>query len=207
MNVVERRNPDETRARILEVAWDLFRQLGARTTIGDVARELGMSSANVYRFYPSKQALCEAVATSQLAALTRSAQDIATRPGSASERIRATMVMMYHFMRDQMLNQSRVHEIVDIAISENWPAIEAFKQECHAVVVGLIAEGQARGEFGSGDPMLLAAQTLCACAGVHHPILIAQWRDSPSAIPPEAVVDFALRALANKEPFATPVGG
>ena len=66
MNIAERRTPEETRARILEVAWDLFRQLGARATIADVADKLGMSSANVYRFYPSKQALCEAVCANQL---------------------------------------------------------------------------------------------------------------------------------------------
>jgi AcrR family transcriptional regulator len=200
MNVVERRNPEDTRARILEVAWVLFRQLGARTTIGDVARELGMSSANVYRFYASKQALCEAVAASQLGALTECARGIAAGPGSASERIRATMMMMYEAMRDQMLNQSRVHEIVDVAIAENWPAIEAFKQDTCAIVVGLVVEGQGLGEFGPGDPTLLAAQAMCACAGVHHPTLIAQMRGSPSHVPPEAVVDFALRALANKEP-------
>ena len=69
-NVVEqRRSPEETRARILEVAWDLIRELGARATIADVADRLGMSSANVYRFYPSKQALSEAVASSQLGAI------------------------------------------------------------------------------------------------------------------------------------------
>ena len=66
----DRPGPEEMRARILEVAWDLFRQLGARTTIADIAEKLGMSSANVYRFYPSKQAVCEAIASNQLGALT-----------------------------------------------------------------------------------------------------------------------------------------
>ena len=62
MNISARRTPEETRERILEAAWDLFRQLGARTTIAEVADKLGMSSANVYRFFPSKQALSEASA-------------------------------------------------------------------------------------------------------------------------------------------------
>ncbi len=192
---VDRPGLEEMRARILEVAWELFRQLGARTTIADIAEKLGMSSANVYRFYSSKQAVCEAIASNQLGALTASAREIAARSGPASERIRAAMMMMFECMADEMLNQSRVHEIVDIAISENWPAIEQFKQDCCAIVAELIAEGQARGEFGPGDPINLAAQTLCACAGVHPPPLIAQHRTSPTAVPPEAVVDFALRAL------------
>jgi AcrR family transcriptional regulator len=183
------------RARILDAAWELFRQLGARTTIADIAEKLGMSSANVYRFYPSKQAVCDAIATNQLGALTARAREIAARPGPASEALRAVMLMLFECMCDQMLNQSRVHEIVDIAISENWSAIEIFKRDLGVIVAGLIVKGQANGEFGSGGPENLAAQTLCACAGVHHPALIAQSRNSPTAVPPEDVVDFALRAL------------
>jgi AcrR family transcriptional regulator len=205
-NVVERRSPDETRACILQVAWDLIRQLGARATIADVADRLGMSSANVYRFYPSKQALSEAVASSQLGAIIAEGRRIAAGPGSASERFGAVLLMMYHCMRDQMVNQSRVHEVVDIAMSERWPAIEVFKQDCGAIVAGLVAEGQQRGEFGPGDPQYLAAQTLGACACIHHPQLIAQNGDSPTALPPEAVVEFALRALTHPGPFPPNAG-
>src|ERR1700677_1085666 len=200
-NVVERRSPEETRACILQVAWDLIRQLGARATIADVAERLGMSSANVYRFYPSKQALSEAVASSQLGAIIAEGRRIAAGPGSASERFGAVLLMMYHCMRDQMVNQSRVHEVVDIAMSERWPAIEAFKQDCGAIVAGLVAEGQQRGEFGPGDPQYLAGQTLAACACIHHPQLIAHHDDSPTHVPPEAVVEFALRALTHPGPF------
>ena len=63
---VERRTPEETRTCIMQVAWDLFRQLGSRTTVADIADKSGMSSANVYRFFPSKQALTEAVCASLL---------------------------------------------------------------------------------------------------------------------------------------------
>ena len=204
--VVERRSPDETRACILQVAWDLIRQLGARATIVDVAERLGMSSANVYRFYPSKQALSEAVASSQLSAIIAEGRRLAAGPGSASERFGAVLLMMYRCMRDQMVNQSRVHEVVDIAMNERWPAIEVFKQDCCAIVAKLVAEGQARGEFGPGDPRYLAAQTLSACACIHHPQLIAHNADSPTALPPEAVVEFALRALTHPGPFPPNAG-
>jgi AcrR family transcriptional regulator len=206
-NVVEqRRSPEETRARILEVAWDLIRELGARATIADVADRLGMSSANVYRFYPSKQALSEAVAASQLGAIIAEGRRIASGPGSASERFSAVLLMMHLCMRDQMVNQSRVHEICEIAMSERWPAIETFKQDCCAIIAPLVAEGQARGEFGPGDPQYLAAQTLGACACIHHPQLIAQFGDSPTSLPPEAVVEFALRALTHPGPFPPNAG-
>jgi AcrR family transcriptional regulator len=198
MSLQERRTVEDTRARIMEVAWDLFRELGARTTVADVASKLGMSSANVYRFFASKQALCEAVAAHQLGQMSAAAREMASGPGSAAERLRAMLMGLFQAMRDQMINQARVHEIVDVAIREHWAPIKAYELQIAEILAGLVAEGQARGEFGPGDPALLAIQTLCACAGIHHPLLIAH-HDGPDAkAQPEEIVDFALRALTNR---------
>ncbi len=71
------------------------------------------------------------------------------------------------------------------------------------MIAGIIAEGQASGEFGPGDPAVLAAQTKCACCAIHHPTMIAL-HDRPDAmVPPELIVDFALRALR----YGAPVPG
>ena len=86
MAIVERRTPEETRGCILAVAWDLFRQLGTRTTVADVADKSGMSSANVYRFFPSKQALSEAVCEGLLGEI---AEGGARRARSSWNRLRA----------------------------------------------------------------------------------------------------------------------
>ncbi len=54
--------PDDTRERIMETAETLFRRLGyAKTAVADIASELGMSPANVYRFFPSKTAIVQAI--------------------------------------------------------------------------------------------------------------------------------------------------
>jgi AcrR family transcriptional regulator len=194
MSAAARRSPADVRNDIVSAAWDLFRQLGVHTTVADVAERLGMSSANIYRFFPSKQALTDAVCASQLAALTETARAAATQPGRASERARAMILALRVAMREQMLHQSRVHEIVDVALKERWPAIDAFVANCAETLAAVIADGQTRGEFGSGDPMKLAFHTLFACVAVYHPTLIAQRTDVDPA--PEDAVDFVLRALA-----------
>lgn len=49
---------DEARARILEVAEEHFRSVGYhRTSVADIAAKLGMSAANIYRFFPSRDAI------------------------------------------------------------------------------------------------------------------------------------------------------
>ena len=198
MNLVARRTPEETRSCILACAWDLFRQLGYRTTIADIANKLGMSSANVYRFFPSKQALSEAVCASQLGGLADAARLAAAAPGEASGRIRAVLLTLYHGMRDQMLNDKRVHEVVNIAMEESWPSIDEFIERIATLIGGLVAQGQQVGEFGPGDPGLLARLTLQATLLIHHPTMIAQCMgDDPNA-EAEAIIAFALRALAKK---------
>ena len=49
MTAAARRSPTDVRNDIVTAAWDLFGQLGVRTTVADVAERLGMSSANIYR--------------------------------------------------------------------------------------------------------------------------------------------------------------
>ena len=63
MTLVSEHIESDTRERILEVAERLFRLIGyQKTTVGDIAKELRMSPANVYRFFESKKAIHMAVA-------------------------------------------------------------------------------------------------------------------------------------------------
>lgn len=203
MAPVERRTPEETRASIMQVAWDLFRELGPRTTIADVADKAGMSSANVYRFFPSKQALTEAVCGSLLAELLKVAQRALDSPGPASKRIEAMMLALHVMMRDQMTNSARVHEIVQVAMDENWPPIVDYISKCAAMLGEVIADGQASGEFGPGDPVELGWQTCQACVIIHDPAMIAQCAVIRPEARPEQTIAFALRALANRDPPAS----
>ncbi len=202
MAIVERRSPEETRSCILSVAWDLFRQLGTRTTVADIADKSGMSSANVYRFFPSKQALNEAVCAGLLGELLKAARRELDRPGPASQRIAAMMLALHRLMRDQMTDHARVHEIVQIAVEEVWPPIVDYLHQCAAMLAEAIAEGQAAGEFGPGDPKELGWQTLQACVVIHDPTMIAQCPAIRPEARPEQAIEFALRALANVRPPA-----
>jgi AcrR family transcriptional regulator len=202
MNIA-RRTPEETRQCILVAAWDLFRQIGFRkTTIADVAGALGMSSANIYRFFASKDALTEAICRNVLGGLIETVRSTAAAPGPAAERIRAVMMLLHRNHREQMIHQKRVHEVVAVAMEQNWGAIQEFLGACDAVVAALVREGQASGEFGPGDPDLLGKRTMDACASVLHPTLIADCgnNDLDPDVNAQGVVDFAIRALANKNP-------
>src|SRR5215216_1337574 len=75
-------DPDEARARILEVAEEHFRRIGYhKTSMADIASELGMSPANVYRFFSSRDAINESICGRVLNEVADIASVIGSRDG------------------------------------------------------------------------------------------------------------------------------
>jgi TetR/AcrR family transcriptional regulator, transcriptional repressor for nem operon len=66
----------DTRNRILEVAFRLFHEQGFHaTSVATILREAGVNSGSLYHFFPSKEALLEAVLTWALDALRPAVMD------------------------------------------------------------------------------------------------------------------------------------
>src|SRR5438477_10831373 len=87
----------DTRERILVVAERLFRQIGyQKTTVADIAKELRMSPANVYRFFDSKKSIHEGVARGLMGEVEVAAQTLAAQPGPAAARLRERRPSIHH---------------------------------------------------------------------------------------------------------------
>jgi AcrR family transcriptional regulator len=56
-----RADAQRNRDRLLEVAREAFMQFGIETSLEDIAKQAGVGSATLYRHYPTREALIEAV--------------------------------------------------------------------------------------------------------------------------------------------------
>jgi AcrR family transcriptional regulator len=185
----------DTRARILAVAERLFREIGyQKTTVADIAKVLRMSPANVYRFFDSKKAIHEGVARGLMGEVEDAAQAIASGPGPAARRLRELMTTIHRMNSERYVGNSKLHEMVEIAMQESW-------QVCVAQITGTIAEviasGAASGEFEAPDVPLAA---MCSCTAMmrfFHPQMIAQCADKPGPSI-DQMIDFVLAGLAPK---------
>src|SRR6516165_5232247 len=100
IDVMDRTETD-VRERILVTAERLFREIGyQKTTVGDIAKTLRMSPANVYRFFDSKKSIHEAVACSLMGEVEVAARAILAKPGPATTRLRELLAMI-HRMNSQ----------------------------------------------------------------------------------------------------------
>jgi AcrR family transcriptional regulator len=191
-----------TRARILEVAEGLFRSMGyQKTAVADIARELAMSPANVYRFFPSKSAINEAIAARLLEGVATELERIAEGPGAAADRLRAMLRLLHARHVGLFFREKRMHDMVSAAMSEHWGVIAAFIARIEAAMARVVADGARRGEFGALDPAtaarLLKQATLCWM----HPVLISESLDkrvqdeAQLAAELESMLDLLIRGL------------
>ncbi|MEO3472144.1 TetR/AcrR family transcriptional regulator [Roseomonas sp. CAU 1739] len=163
------------RQRILEAAEALFRSMGyQKTAVADIARELGMSPANVYRFFASKSAINEAIAERLLEGVAGDLEDIADGPGAAADRLRTMMRLLHARHMALFFTEKRMHDMVTAAMSEHWGVIAAFITRIEGALGRVLADGAARGEFAALDPAATARMIKQATLCWMHPVLIAE---------------------------------
>ena len=190
--------PDDTRIRIMDAAEALFRRLGfGKTAVADIAAELRMSPANVYRFFPSKNAIVEAICQRCLGELEEKAWAAARSRGSAAERIERLVLETLAYHKDNHLTDQRVNDMVLAAIELSWGAIRAHKEHMRMIFESILRDGVGTGEFESIDPRETSRLLMLSLVQFCHPVLVAQSlqdREDPEA-DARATVRFLLRAI------------
>jgi AcrR family transcriptional regulator len=186
-----------TTAAIMETADRLFRTLGyQKTTVADIARELRMSPANVYRFFPSKSAICEAIADRVLDQIVASVRAVVAGPDPAPERVRKLFRLLQEQTVALFFHERRMHDMVAAALEEHWSVCDRYVEHLDEAFVQLVRDGQATGEFG-GLPAEQAGSLMhSTCALFTHPTLVQQCidkEDLPALA--QGMAEFCLRAL------------
>ena len=201
-----RTRSEDTRARIMEAAEKLFRQLGfAKTAVVDIAAELGMSPANIYRFFHSKNAIVEAICRRCLSEVDEKAWAVARSRGPAAVRLERLVLEILAYHKENLLTDKRVNDIVLIAIEDSWDAIQAHKDVIRNVVELIVRDGIEAGEFEAVDPPEIARLMMRSLVAFMHPVLISQCLADEEDVEAEAraTVRFLLRAI---EVFAVETG-
>jgi AcrR family transcriptional regulator len=198
MSVQAKIKPDDTRARIMDTAEALFRRLGyAKTAVADIAAELKMSPANVYRFFPSKNAIIEAICQRCLGECEERAWTAARSRGSAAERIEGVVLQILAYHRENLLTEQRVNDMVLAAMELSWGAIRAHKEHMRMVFEALLREGIERGEFEAVDPRETSRLLMLSLVTFCHPVLLAEYLKDGGDLEADArtSVRFLLRAI------------
>ena len=184
---------EDTRERILAKADALFRQYGCgKTTVGEIADELGMSPANIYKFFPSKSAIMEASAVRWLGQIKSRIAGIVGGAGGAMARIGAVVLSVYRFHQALLRNEHQIFKLVTMAVEEKWSCVQAYKEFLMETMTGLVEQGIKSGEFEESDPRETARALLDCLSLALHPHLRADFSPEES----EDRVNAQIRLLA-----------
>jgi AcrR family transcriptional regulator len=198
MTMVLEHTEADTRHRILITAEKLFREIGyQKTTVADIAKVLKMSPANVYRFFDSKRAIHEAVASRLMGEVDQATAVIAAKPKSPTERLREILMTIHYMNSERFVGDSKLHEMVAIAMEEDWKVCDEHLERLCTTIGDVIADGMTRGEFRQDDPEKTALCVFSAMVRFFHPQIIAQCANKPGPTL-EQMVDFVIAGISAK---------
>jgi AcrR family transcriptional regulator len=165
-----------TPGRILEAAEEVLRRFGlAKTTVVDVARVLDVSHGSIYRHFPSKAALRDAVAEHWLAEKSKPLVAIANETGSASERLRRWLILLYSNMRKNAIEDPELFETYRELAGEAREVVRAHVDFLVQQITHILSDGVAQAEFATENPSLTARAVFDATTRFHDPAHAAEW--------------------------------
>ncbi|WP_320409386.1 TetR/AcrR family transcriptional regulator [Aureimonas sp. Leaf427] len=154
---------DQRRRQVLDAARACFARAGFHgASMGQICAEAAMSPGALYRYFPSKDAIIEAIAEEERHSAGASMQ-MFLRPGSLVDRIvGAAMDYLAQSVAPHtggLLVEIVSESIRNTAIGERFHAIEA---EIRDIIRAALVEAQERGEIGAGVDLDIAIVMLFA---------------------------------------------
>lgn len=131
-----------TDRRILAVAEDHVRRFGMeRTTVTSVAKGAGMTHANVYRYFPSKTALNDAVTALWLRELEALATGIADAPDPAGDKLERLLLAVMRAHRERIEVDPNLYDLAVDAFTENRPVARNHRARLRDLIERIVEEG------------------------------------------------------------------
>ena len=190
-----------TKEIILAAANDMLRRHGpAKATVVDVAQALRVSHGSIYRFFPTKAALREAVVG---AWVNRIADGLEKRSfdGPAVVRLRAWFQALLDEKQAQRAESPELFEAFRNLSVEEPATISAYKERLASMIGALLSQGIETGEFRTLDPVATASALLNATVRFHHPYFATEWDTPGSASDFETLWTVLVQGISSERTF------
>ena len=139
-------------ARLLTIAADHLKRFGPRqVTVVSIADAAGMTHANVYRYFPSKAALIDAVAGQWLKRVETLIADIADAPDPADDKLERLLQAWARTHRDLLRDDPHLFDVYCAATETRRPIIRRHRTRMRSLTERVLDEGVVTGKFETRD--------------------------------------------------------
>jgi AcrR family transcriptional regulator len=185
--------------RVLEIARAHVRKFGpARTTIVGIAQEAGMTHANVYRYFASKDALFEEMTSSWLRPLEARLREAADGADPAYDKLERMLLAIHRAYREKLDGDSALFDLLVDALEKSKASARKHRARVQADLQRVVEEGIASGAFALNDRRRALSLIFDAAHRFIHPVAIRLDAETPAAALEtrfERIIALALRAL------------
>ena len=167
-----------TPERILEVTEDVLRRFGlAKATVVDVARALDVSHGSVYRHFPSKASLRQAVAKRWLERVSAPLEKIAEGSGPAPARLERWLRALFAAKQKRVCDDPEMFATYLTLAREACEVVKAHKDRLVDQIAHILSDGVKQGAFHVTDAKASARAIFDATSRFHHPAHSDDWSD------------------------------
>lgn len=137
-----------TSLRILDAASKRFLHYGyQKTTMAEIARDLSMSTGNLYRFYASKLDIAEALAIKSENNEFYYLEQIFNQNISATAKLRKITFKLFKDTFDQLNENKKINEIAQVILNERPEYGERRLLRERQILIKIFNEGVENDEF------------------------------------------------------------
>jgi AcrR family transcriptional regulator len=169
-----RADAKRNRERILEVAREVFTRDGAAASLDDIARRSGIGNATLYRHFPTRDALIEAVYRSEVEKLAAAEQRFAATMAPL-EALRAWMLLFI----DHVAAKTLIIPAMDTVVGGSMRLIEGSRNLIHTAFITSVKRAIASGELRADTA---PSDFVRALVGVFHTTALPGWEQSARRI-------------------------
>jgi AcrR family transcriptional regulator len=185
-----------TPERILEVTEDVMRRYGlAKATVVDVARALDVSHGSVYRHFPSKDSLRQAVAKRWLDRVSAPLAKIAEESGPAPARLDRWLRALCLAKQKRVFEDPEMFATYLTLARDACVAVKGHKQDLIDQIATILSDGVKQGVFQVSDVKASARAVFDATTRYHHPAHADEWKDPDLASRIDVLLPLLLKGL------------
>ncbi|WP_186162540.1 TetR/AcrR family transcriptional regulator [Burkholderia gladioli] len=144
----------EVRAQIVDAATEYFTRYGyEKTTVSDLAKQIGFSKAYIYKFFDSKQAIGEVICANRLATIITTVNTAVEDAHSATEKFRRMFKALLASGRELFFEDRKLYDIAAVAAGSPWPSVRGYEEQIRQLLSDIVVLGRETGEFERKTPL------------------------------------------------------
>lgn len=186
-----------SREEILKATERIFVLHGKeRTTVEEVTRLLGIHRSVVYRHYPNKKLLFEAMIARWLGSIYSPLEAISEAPGPADDRLLAWLCDLIAITQREAQESPKLFAGYRNCTEEKAAGLQEHFGKLSAQLSRILAEGASQGCLSiESEPREVAQTLLDVTASFYHPEMVSIWGSVDMEVRVTAVVRLVMCAL------------